>query len=199
MFRADILTFIPAVLIALTEVILWSKRKNNESKENIELDGNYKELDRLRFTYYIYVAYLIFFFQLIYDILPITHHFSLITFFKIIGYLCIGVGTIVAISSLYTLGTNWNGMQYYQIKKGQKLVTKGFYKYLRHPIYTGALYQIIGYELLTVSWLIIPIVLISFYIAYKHSLLEEKLLTQKFGKDYIYYKRKSKMFIPGIL
>ena len=72
----------------------------------------------------------------------------------------------------------------------------GAFGIVRHPIYTSANLLYIGFVLTTLSiasaafW----IVILLFYIFIsKH---EEKLLVNKFGEDYLKYKKKVRMIIP---
>lgn len=77
-----------------------------------------------------------------------------------------------------------------------KLLTKGIYGVVRHPIYSGDIVLVWGiffywstYQVLaSVIWLT---VVISFWAS-----LEEKALSKKFPKEYLKYKKKVPMFIP---
>jgi protein-S-isoprenylcysteine O-methyltransferase Ste14 len=79
-----------------------------------------------------------------------------------------------------------------------ELIQTGVFRYLRHPIYTGALLFYLGSILMTLSlasaalWLLI----IAFY--YYLCRYEERILTEEFGDDYLQYKKKTGMLFPKI-
>ena len=57
---------------------------------------------------------------------------------QIIGFILVTLGFSQAIAARKKLADNWTEAYEYQIKKNHELITKGIYKYVRHPIY-GAL------------------------------------------------------------
>jgi protein-S-isoprenylcysteine O-methyltransferase Ste14 len=77
------------------------------------------------------------------------------------------------------------------------LKTTGFYKYIRHPMYSAALFTLLGvvfyYQSLSgfVFWIIAV-----FFIIYKIR-FEERNLTEKFP-DYIKYSSRTKKLIPFV-
>lgn len=88
---------------------------------------------------------------------------------------------------------------YWSKEEGKgKLVTKGIYKYIRHPQYTGFLLLTGG---MVVHWATIPILIlwpILFVIYYRLAKKEEKEMEREFGNDYSKYKEKTGMFLPHI-
>lgn len=79
-----------------------------------------------------------------------------------------------------------------------KLVKHGVYRYIRHPLYLGAILLNLGIILLFSSLLgflvmmgYIPCVLYRIQI-------EEKMLVERFGKEYRDYMKKTKKIIPLI-
>ena len=79
-----------------------------------------------------------------------------------------------------------------------KLVTTGIYRYVRHPQYLGFLIITLG---MNVWWLTIimlalwPVVVIVYYRLAK---TEEKDAEEKFGEEYLEYKRRVPGWIPRI-
>ncbi len=76
------------------------------------------------------------------------------------------------------------------------LVTTDIYASTRNPMYFGATMMIFGWFLvLPFTFLLISTLLFSilFYITAK---MEEKQLSQKFGREYLKYKRNVPLFIP---
>ncbi|MFX1249543.1 MAG: methyltransferase family protein, partial [Promethearchaeota archaeon] len=85
------------------------------------------------------------------------------------------------------------------IEKDHKLVTKGPYHIIRHPIYVGSSFLFLGYTL-SFSSLICSIVILLILVLWlnKRMTLEEKLLIEAFGDDYRNYMKHTKRLIPFI-
>ncbi len=114
------------------------------------------------------------------------------------GFLIVAIAFILSIFARKELGTNWTHAAEYQIKKNHVLVTKGIYKYVRHPIYTGMFLSCIGAELVAGSYLFVAFLLLLPFTAYLQAKREETILTEKFGDEYINYIKTTNMFIPYI-
>lgn len=78
-----------------------------------------------------------------------------------------------------------------------QLVTKGPYRWTRHPIYTGAILGCWGTVLAfdTVATLIVWGVIFS-AVLYLHSVAEESLLVERFGDAYRHYQREVPRLVP---
>ncbi len=116
---------------------------------------------------------------------------------QMIGFVLLITGFSVSISARNALGANWIHGFEYQIKQKQTLTTTGIYKYIRHPIYIGLFFVLIGAELVAQSLLFLSflVMIFPFYIQAKR---EEKLLINYFGDAYKKYKSRTKMFIPFV-
>lgn len=76
-----------------------------------------------------------------------------------------------------------------------KLVTLGPYRYVRHPSYLAYFFMFIGLLAIWPSWLtLIPLVAIPGY--FRVTFQEDKLLEQRFGREYLKYQKKTGRFIP---
>ena len=85
-----------------------------------------------------------------------------------------------------------------EIREEPGVIRKGVFGIVRHPIYLGSILLYLG--LLTLTFSIIATIIWFFIIAFycflsKH---EEKLLFEKFGKDYEEYMREVPMLISRI-
>lgn len=117
------------------------------------------------------------------------------------GYLTAGLGTIIIVRSLkHFSGAKFIGLiPHDDLKeKAEELTTKGIYKFIRHPIYTGLIGIFIGYFLFnpTLAAMIHLFALIAylpFGIFY-----EEKKLIEVYGKAYIDYKKLVPALFPKI-
>jgi len=94
------------------------------------------------------------------------------------------------------LGRNWSGRV--TIKEDHELVTHGPYRWLRHPIYTGAIAAAVGSTLALgrVSGLLaIPLFMLLFT---RKIRIEEQFLSQHFGERYTEYRRHTYALVPPI-
>ena len=80
-----------------------------------------------------------------------------------------------------------------------KLITGGFFRYVRNPIYSAwILFIIPGFALLTHSWIFFGTPFVT-YIAFKVFIRkEEEYLTKHFGQDYLDYKEKTRQLVPRL-
>jgi protein-S-isoprenylcysteine O-methyltransferase Ste14 len=104
------------------------------------------------------------------------------------------LGLFVAIWSRHVLGTEWS--QDVELKQGHKLVQRGPYRFMRHPIYSGHLLMGLGTAI--GSGLLIAFVgLASFAVGFWIKLnQEESLLLRSFPDEYPAYKTRVKALIP---
>lgn len=105
------------------------------------------------------------------------------------------IGFMIALLTVFELKSNLTVFPT-PIEKAE-LLTHGFFRYSRHPIYTGILMFAFGYALYNYSLyklLISGLLLIWFYLK---STYEEKQLTQKF-LSYKEYQSKVGRFFPKI-
>ena len=110
-----------------------------------------------------------------------------------IGVLLCGAGIAFAIWARRHLGRNW-GMPM-SVKEAPELVMTGPYAYVRHPIYTGIIFAILGSALgSSVVWLI-PFIGSCVYFTYS-ARVEEKIMIEQFPHEYPPYQRRTKMLIP---
>lgn len=116
---------------------------------------------------------------------------------QLIGLLFVCVGVATAFIAKKQLGKEWVYSAVYKSSPKEKLVTKGMYAYIRHPLYTGIVVSYVGAELVAGSWLWVSALFIFIPFFYQ-ARREEKFLMEKFGNQYKKYKEKTKMFLPYI-
>lgn len=78
----------------------------------------------------------------------------------------------------------------------KELVTSGVYSFVRHPQYLGFLLTTIG---MLVQWATIPTLVMWPVLAilyYRLAKREEREMQEKFGEQYLNYKKKVPMFFP---
>jgi len=84
----------------------------------------------------------------------------------------------------------------FNIEKTTRLVTKGMYRYIRHPLYSSLLFLTWGIFFKDITWVsgFLAIAATGFLIATAKA--EETENIDFFGQSYEEYIRKTKMFIP---
>ena len=106
------------------------------------------------------------------------------------------LGAALAVISRAMLGRNWSATV--QLKQDHELITRGPYRLVRHPIYTGLLTLFLGNAVMVGDWrglLAVAIVFVSFWHKYR---LEERWLAEHFGEPYHRYKARTKAIIPAV-
>jgi len=114
-----------------------------------------------------------------------------------VGVAICALGLSVAIWSRKVLGAEWS--QDVELKKAHKLVERGPYKFMRHPIYTAHLLMGLGTSVasgLLVAFAGLASLAVGFWIKLKQ---EERLLLRGFPDEYPAYKARVKALIPYVL
>ena len=85
------------------------------------------------------------------------------------------------------------------IRENHIIKKDGLYRIIRHPSYTGSILSFIGFGISLNNWLslVIITVLVSLAMHYRIK-IEEKILTEQFGSDYIDYTKTTYRLIPFI-
>ena len=102
----------------------------------------------------------------------------------------LGIG--LAGLALWILGTINMGKSLAVLPGADRLVVRGIYKYIRHPIYIGINFTILGLTVASgstfgLAFLIIVVIPLNIV----RARFEEKALLKKFGKDYETYRAKT--------
>jgi len=115
----------------------------------------------------------------------------------IIGSVVAFIGIAVRIIGMLTLGRLYT--RTLQKTENHALVTNGIYKYLRHPGYAGTIFIFLGASLTSGNALSFVLVTLLISLTYLYRIhVEEKMLVEIFGEQYIVYKKHSKRIIPFV-
>ncbi|KAL4741106.1 hypothetical protein BDV11DRAFT_168467 [Aspergillus similis] len=138
---------------------------------------------------------------------------------RTVGYLAlVAIGAFIRLGAYGGLGRNFT----YQLAKPDRLITSGIYKYLQHPSYTGVVLLLAGYGGLVVNRFDTPIACllpenmlgllkkwepILFLFAATVLVLslmvrirdEERMLREKFGREWEIWHKKTARVVPWIL
>jgi len=115
----------------------------------------------------------------------------------IAGLVIIWVGMAVRIWAVATLGRAFRTTV--EVEQGQAVVTRGPYRWVRHPSYTGLLLIAAGFGLAFSTWpgLVLCIVLPA--AALRHRIrVEEAELTRVLGDGYRSYQQQTRRLLPGL-
>jgi protein-S-isoprenylcysteine O-methyltransferase Ste14 len=107
------------------------------------------------------------------------------------------VGLATAIGGRLQLGQNWANLEDYRVLAQQALVTKGIYRYIRHPIYAGDALLLVGLQLALNSWLVLAM-LVPVAVFVRQSMAEEILLARTLP-GYADYRTRTKRYIPFLV
>ncbi len=107
------------------------------------------------------------------------------------------VGVLFEVWARRALGGNWNADP--ALKKGQTLTTEGPYSIVRHPIYSGIALLVIGSAIVQNSITGLCGIVFILVFAYIRIREEDRLMAEKFGKDYDKYRASVKAFIPYLV
>lgn len=83
-------------------------------------------------------------------------------------------------------------------RKEHKLVTHGIYRYIRHPLYTFGSSMFISFGMMSDSWYIAALGILTFIIMAIRTSKEEANLIEKFGDEYRDYMKRTGRFLPKI-
>lgn len=110
-----------------------------------------------------------------------------------IGILLLLFGLGFAVWARITLGHSWSGSVAFI--ENQPIITKGPYAFVRHPIYTGVIAMLWGSFLVSSLGMFFLMASIGTTALYVKAKLEETMLVQYKGEEYIRYKKQVKGMI----
>ena len=113
-----------------------------------------------------------------------------------ISFIIFLIGVIILINPIFYFIKSKTTIDPIKFKKVKKLITSGIYKYSRNPMYLGLLMIVISTSIfyLNIFSMITPI-LFYYWINSFQIKREEIFLSEKFGKEYLFYKTKTRRWI----
>jgi len=113
------------------------------------------------------------------------------------GVALTAAGCAFAIWARILLGGNWSSSV--TVKRDHRLIRKGPYTIVRHPIYSGFLLGLFGTALALGEWRGIAGLALAFIGWRMKSRVEEAFMAEQFGAEYTAYQREVKALIPFVL
>ena len=104
--------------------------------------------------------------------------------------------TALMLAAQLDLGASWR----VGIDQGARpgLVTGGFYRYSRNPIYVAMLAALLGFALLLPSWISLGLLIGAGLGIRRHVRDEEAYLARTYGEEYRRYAARVGRFVPGV-
>ncbi len=123
------------------------------------------------------------------------------TLFEWIGHSGMYIGMVFMLIGIFLVISGWNVVykHYWRKEEGKgELVTKGIYRFIRHPQYTGFMMITLG---MLLDWATIPMLIMWPVMAVLYTRLakkEEGYMVSEFGQQYLEYRNRTGMFLPKI-
>lgn len=123
-----------------------------------------------------------------------TFHWNLSS---IIGLMCIVMGGALRYWSIKILGRFFTASV--MVSDSQKIITKGPYKILRHPSYTGGILTVVGTPLVLEDTYSVFLTSFLMILVYTFRIkAEEKAMIRAFGNSYRTYQQNTWKLIPTL-
>ncbi|TRZ53759.1 isoprenylcysteine carboxylmethyltransferase family protein [bacterium] len=114
-----------------------------------------------------------------------------------IGLVLIIFGMIFRIISILSLGKLFTVDV--TIRDNHKIKKNGVYRLIRHPSYLGSILSFIGFGISLNNWISLLIISILVTITMLNRIIvEERILTEQFGIEYLDYMKKTYRLVPWI-
>jgi|SRR5919199_1063133 protein-S-isoprenylcysteine O-methyltransferase Ste14 len=181
-------TLVAYVVLVLTEIVL---NRTRGSKATDKQGADKKSVTFIWIT----IPFAIFFAVYLANYLPLPIYAN--PSGQYIGVALIALGILLRLLAIYTLG------QYFTvdvtIRPNHRIKTDGLYKYLRHPSYAASLLSFIGMGISFNNWLSLGLLTGSVLVVFINRIrVEEAVLIEHFGAEYIAYKKVTSGLIPFI-
>jgi protein-S-isoprenylcysteine O-methyltransferase len=119
---------------------------------------------------------------------------------RIVGILLVFVSQTIRSLAMSTCGESFNHLIQTSKKENHVLITRGIYRYLRHPSYVGFYYWSIGTQLVLGNWISLAIFASASWMFFRRRIpYEEESLMQHFpNEEYAAYAKRTWVGIPFI-
>ncbi len=178
------------IYIVWVLIQIWIGRKDKLLSKNVEATGS-------KSTYVIIAGILagifIAFETSHFFPAPISHNYMV----QWIGLGIALAGFVIHVTAIYTLGKFFKTVII--IQDQHQLISNGLYKYFRHPSYFAGMIILLGMGLMLNNWYGLLLILIIPFLTFIYRIkTEEKVLIQKFGQQYLDYRKKTWAILPFI-
>ena len=115
----------------------------------------------------------------------------------VVAIIVIMAGIAIRWTAILSLGKAFSSNV--AIRSNQTIYRGGFYRFVRHPAYTGSLLSFLGLAIHERNWIAGMAVIAPITAAFLYRIhVEEAALNEAFGAQYAAYSQQTKRLIPGI-
>ncbi len=111
--------------------------------------------------------------------------------FSVNSFTYIGLALIIPSLVFFTIARIQLGSSFQVSAEANKLVTEGLYKKIRHPVYLFGLLFLLGFIIFIQMFYLLVFWGALIFLQRRRIKKEEKVLEEKFGEQYIKYKRET--------
>ena len=115
---------------------------------------------------------------------------------NVVGALIFLIGLAIRLSAAVSLNRSYSWTL--EIRDEHRLVKDGLYRYVRHPIYTGVLLSAFAVPIYATSFLGFLFALTVMPLFIYRIGVEEKMLIEEYGDEYLKYMKATSKLIPYI-
>jgi protein-S-isoprenylcysteine O-methyltransferase Ste14 len=184
------------ILFTGTGISVYFRRKaDKETREKISrrADGS-AMMNMIRFG-----GLILWMSPLVYLINPNWMNWSKIDLPELIRWTGVGIGILCVIGIYWLFSSIGNNITpTIATRKEHKLVTRGIYHWIRHPLYTIGSSFIISFGMMADNWFISAFGFLAFILMAARTPKEEANLIEKFGDDYREYMKHTGRFLPKL-
>ena len=76
-----------------------------------------------------------------------------------------------------------------------KPITRGLYRYSRHPMYIGLFLLLLGVSIITASWVFLVLAIVVTVVSFAFAYIEEQGCLERYGEAYRAYMKKTPRFL----
>ena len=135
----------------------------------------------------------------VYLINPNWMNWSKIGLPESIRWFGVGIGILCALGIYWLFSSIGSGITPTSAtRKEHKLVTRGIYRWIRHPLYTIGSSFIISFGMMADNWFITAFGILAFILMAVRTPKEEANLIEKFGDEYREYMKHTGRFLPRL-
>ncbi len=136
---------------------------------------------------------------LVYLINPNWMNWSKIGLPESIRWLGVGIGVLCTFGIYWLFSSIGSGITPTSVtRKEHKLVTRGIYRWIRHPLYTIGSSFIVSFGMMADNWFIAAFGILAFILMASRTPKEEANLIEKFGDEYREYMKRTGRYLPRL-
>jgi protein-S-isoprenylcysteine O-methyltransferase Ste14 len=188
--------FAKAVILAASITMVAIRAPHGHRSSNVPIAKDRKDTLEVILLSFAWIA---FFLPLLWIVTPLFAfaEYPLHALPFTVGTVLLALGLWLFYRSHADLGTNWSITL--QVRENHQLVTRGVYRWIRHPMYLALLIFAVGQALVIPNWFVGPSdALVMAVLVALRVPREELMMREEFGSDYVAYSADTKRLIPGV-